>query len=51
MSIANIIFNFEGIDLFVQSITEDKMKDICQKYATKIETNINSLMFYMEKIN
>ena len=42
---ANVIFNFEGIDLIVQCTTEDKMKDICQKYATKIETNINSLMF------
>ena len=45
MSKANVIFNFEGIDLIVQCTTEDKMKDICQKYATKIETNINSLMF------
>ena len=45
MSKANVIFNLEGIDLIVQCTTDDKMKDICQKYATKIETNINSLMF------
>ena len=42
---AKIIFNFEGIDITIQCSIEDKIKDICQKYATKIESNINSLLF------
>jgi len=45
MSEAKIIFNFEGRDLTIQCSQEDKIKDICQKCATKIESNINSLLF------
>jgi hypothetical protein len=45
MSEAKIIFNFEGRDLTIQCSPEDKIKDICQKYATKINNNINSLLF------
>ena len=45
MSEAKIIFNFEGIDIIIQCSIEDKIKDICQKFATKIESNINSLLF------
>ena len=45
MSEAKIIFNFEGIDITIQCSIEDKIKDICQKYATKINSNINSLLF------
>ena len=45
MSEAKIIFNFEGIDITIQCSIEDKIKDICQKFATKIESNINSLLF------
>ena len=37
MSEAKIIFNFEGSDITIQCSTEDKIKDICQKFATKIE--------------
>ena len=29
----------------IQCSQEDKIKDICQKFATKIENNINSLIF------
>ena len=42
---AKIIFNYEGKDITIQCSIEDKMKDICQKYVTKIESNINSLLF------
>ena len=39
MSEAKIIFNFEGNDISIQCSKEDKIKDICQKYVTKIESN------------
>ena len=45
MSEAKIIFNFEGINLSIQCSQEDKIKDICQKFAIKIESKINSLIF------
>ena len=45
MSEANIIFTLDGIDLTIQCSLEDKLRDICQKYVTKIESNINSLFF------
>jgi len=45
MSEAKINFNLEGINTTIQCSQEDKIKDICQKFATKIEKNINSLLF------
>ena len=45
MSNASVIFSFEGKDILIQCSKEDKMKDICQKYANKIQRNINSLVF------
>ena len=42
MSEAKIIFNLEDIKITIQCSQEDKIKDICQKYATKIDSNINS---------
>ena len=45
MSEAKIIFNFEGRDLTIQCSPEDKIKEICQKFATKIDSNVNSLIF------
>jgi len=45
MSEAKIIFNFEGRDLTIQCSPEDKIKDICQKFATKIDSNVNPLIF------
>ena len=45
MSEAKIIFNLDGIDITIQCSTEDKIKHICQKYVTKIGSNINSLIF------
>ena len=42
---AKIIFSLNGIKVHIQCTLEDKIKDICQKYATKIESNINSLLF------
>ena len=45
MSEAKVIFTLDGIDLTIQCSLEDKLRDICQKYVTKIESNINSLFF------
>ena len=45
MSMVKINFELEGIKVIIQCSEEDRMKDICQKYVTKIESNINSLIF------
>ena len=45
MSEANTIFNFEGREVIIQCSKNEKMKDICQRYANKINININSLIF------
>ena len=45
MTKASVIFNFQGVDILIQCSKEEKMKDICQKLATKIERNVNSLVF------
>ena len=49
MSEANVIFSLDGIDLTIKCTIEDKMKDICQKYSTKINKNIDSLLFLYER--
>ena len=45
MSNANVSFDFEGRFVKIQCSTDDKMKDICQKYVNKIGRNLNSLIF------
>ena len=45
MDIAKITFSFEGTDLIVQCLTKDKMKDICLKYANKIQKDMKTLIF------
>ena len=45
MSEANVVFALDEDNLTIQCSTEDKMKDICQKYSTKINKNINTLLF------
>jgi len=45
MDKANTIFTFEGVDVIIPCSTKDKMGTICQRYTTKIEKNINSLVF------
>ena len=42
---AKVIFNFEGIDVTIQCLTNEKMKDICQRYSNKIGKSINELIF------
>ena len=45
MEEVKVIFTLDGINLTIQSSNKDKMRVICQKYATKINININSLLF------
>ena len=45
MENVNVNFNFEGRDIIVQSSKKDQMKTVCQKFALKVETNLNSLIF------
>ena len=45
MTQAKVIFNFEGIDVTIQCLTNEKIKDICQRYLNKIGKSINELIF------
>ena len=42
---ASVNFIYEGIKTKIQCLKEDNMKNICNKYASKIEKNINSVYF------
>ena len=42
---SKVIYNFGGIDVVIQCSKDEKMKDICQRYANKIQKNLNSLIF------
>ena len=48
MSEANVIFFLNGENLTILCTTEYKMNDICKNYSTKINKNINSLIFLYE---
>ena len=45
MSEANVKFIFECQEMTVQCKTDEKMKDICQKYSVKLGINKNLLLF------
>ena len=53
MSEANVVFTLDEVNLTIQCKTEEKMKDICNKYSTQISKNIDSLLFLYEgnKVN
>ena len=42
MSETTAIFTLDCIDIKIQCKNEEKMKDICQRFAIKIEKNMNS---------
>ena len=42
---ANVIFTLDGVDISIQCSKEDKIKDICQRFANKVNKNINSFLF------
>ena len=46
---ANVIFTLDGVPISIQCNENDVMRDICQKYANKIQKNINSLVFLYEE--
>ena len=41
----NVVFLFNGKELSIQCTKEDKMKDICNRFAIEIDININSLLY------
>ena len=42
---SKVVFLYNGKELAIQCTKEDKMKDICNRFATKVDININSLLF------
>ena len=48
MAKAKIIFTLDGVNSIIQCSTENKMKEICQNYATKINKKIDTLLFLYE---
>ena len=48
MSEAKVIFTCDGISSIIKCSEEDIMKDICQKFALKIDKSIYSFMFLYE---
>ena len=48
MSEAKVIFTLDCVNLAIQCSINDKMGDICQKFANKINKNMNSLIFLYE---
>ena len=45
MSKVKVVFTLDGDELTIQCSSMDKMRDICQRYATKVNKNIDSLVF------
>ena len=45
MDKAKVVFSLDGDIVTIQCLKKDKMRDICQKYSTKVDKNINSLVF------
>ena len=49
MAEVKVIFIYKGESITIQCSYENMMKDICQMYSTKVNKNINSLIFFMEE--
>ena len=45
MAKANVIFTLDGVKVTIQCSREEKMKDICQRFATKAQINLDSFVF------
>ena len=45
MSEVNAIFTLNCVDIKVQCKSNEKMKDICQRFATKIDKDMNSYIY------
>ena len=42
---AEVIFNYNGMNTTIQCSMEEKMKDICEKFSIKMQEDINKLLF------
>ena len=42
---ASVVFSLNGIKTVIQCTKDNKMKDICIRFASKVKLNINSLIF------
>ena len=42
---AKVLFLFNHKELEIQCTKEDKMKEICNRFAQKVDINVNSLLF------
>ena len=42
---AKVVFSYIGMEIEIQCLKTDKMRDICNKFFTKINMNMNSLFF------
>ena len=51
MSEATAIFTLDCIDIKIQCKKDEKMKDICQRFATKSQINLDSSVFLYDKRN
>jgi len=45
MSEVNVIFTLNCVDIKVQCKSNEKMKDICQRFSTKIDKDMNSYIY------
>jgi len=48
---ASVVFKLNGVETTIQCLKTDKMKDICNKYVSKIQSNIDKLYFIYGQIN
>ena len=46
MSNINLLFVYQGKNLSMQCQESDKLNDVFQRFATKMERNVNDLAFY-----
>ena len=49
MNMANVVFNFNEQKITIQCEVEEKIKDICNRFASKVAIDINSLYFLYDK--
>jgi len=42
---SSVIFIFNGVETNIQCLKNEKMKEICNKYISKIQSNINDIYF------
>ena len=42
---AKVIFTYNGTEIAIQCAKNDKMNDICERFSTKVDKSMNSLLF------